>query len=164
MINTIRVDGSTGSDQLGDGSALKPLATIQAALDRARVTLPPVRIEVASGDYAGFDLQNLAVPVPADYLSGAALTIAGTLVGLTPSTGLGAGSITSAVRNETDVSTITVTGAGWTPGQLRNRFVEVSGPPGGDATIVPISGNTTDTLELAPGTFTGGVPSAGAAL
>ena len=55
----------------------------------------------------------------------------------TPTTGLATGMIASGLRNQ-----ITVTGAGWVPGELEGRAIEFAGQTWG------IIGNSIDTLEL----------------
>lgn len=162
MINTIFVDVTVGSDQLGDGSQLKPFFSIQAALELAKSTKMPVVVQVAPGNYAGFDLQNFSVPLPTDVISGAFLSIVGTPVLYVPAVGLSMGPVASAVNGVTDVSTITVTAAGWTPGELNNKFVRIPNPAGDNTVMIPISGNTTDTLQLVPSAFTSNqIPVAG---
>lgn len=161
METVIYVDGASGSDQIGDGSVGKAYYSIQRALEDARVGDTPVRVQILQGTYPGFDLLHFGVPSPMDPRSGSNLTITGTEVAYTPAAGPSEGQISQADQHDTEASSITVVGAGWTPDELRGRFVKISLGAGASDTMIPISANTADTIEVTPGNFPGGLPGAG---
>jgi hypothetical protein len=96
-----------------------------------------------------------------DPRSGSYLTITGSELAYTPTAGPSEGQISHADQHDTDISSITVVGAGWTPDELRGRFVKISGGAGASETMIPISANTADTIAATPGNFPGGLPGAG---
>src|SRR5262249_41039275 len=155
------VDGALGSDQIGDGSVGKAYYSIQRALEDARVGRSPVRVQILPGTYPGFDLLHFAVPSPMDPRSGSYLTVTGTEVAYIPTAGPSEGQISQADHHDTDVSSITAVGAGWTTDELRGRFVKISEGAGASEEMIPISANTADTIEVTPGNFPGGLPGAG---
>jgi len=142
----LAVDGSSGSDAPtatrpalileGDYSA-EPFATIQAAIDAVPQTAAySVTINVAAGDYQGFDLKGIQC-------GRGNFSVLGAQGPVTPTTGPASGTASSG-----SVNSLTLTGAGWTPDDFVGKFCKiVSGQGAGQHFI--IATNTADTLTFA---------------
>lgn len=142
---TLAVNGATGDDTpssdrpakivKGDYSAY-PFATIQAAINAVPLLTPyPVTINVAEGNYAGYYIRARSM--------GDWFQVVGTRGIATLATGSTAGTVTSG-----SVTQLTVTGAGWTPGDLIGKFVEITAGAGAGQIFV-IADNTADTIYFA---------------
>lgn len=139
---------TTGNDN-NPGTADKPFATIQGALDSLpKVVRHPVTINVGAGNFAGAYVSGFSVENAESPTAGMGLHIKGTLGTVTPTTGSATGTLTSATAAATWVNpTATVTGAGWTVNDFKGKFLEiVSGTGAGQISV--IASNTTDILTL----------------
>jgi len=151
---TLTVNASTGSDTptptrparllVGDYS-LEPFATIQAALDvlpRCFGSDYRVIINVAAGNYAGFDILGFTGG-SGWYPGGDGLRVVGEAVTPTLASGPTSGTFTSATGK-----TATLTAAGWTIDDLVGHRVSIVAGAGAGQSLI-IAENSTDTLTFA---------------
>lgn len=132
----IYVDGSSGSDTTGDGSASAPYATIPKAYENVPYWINhKVSLRIAAGSYSSFPslIRNDCGPDGQFLIEGfeAATVLASSLTATGHTHYKGA-------------MLVTVSGAGWTPGEWRGKFISIDG----SGYIVPIFDNTADTLVL----------------
>lgn len=118
---TIRV-APGGSDSVGNGTASKPFATIQAALDSLQWTTIEERviINLAPGFYDGFSLTNLSVKYANGEIPG--IAIVGSM-----SAPVESGTIESTVRLSPTLLAITDSTKFWTVDVFQNKFLKVDG-------------------------------------
>lgn len=148
---------TAGSDASACTAPGTPCATIQGALDKvARIQLRhPVNVYIGAGTFAPAWVQT---PLLDQSLrpAGSYINIQGTLANSTGVTGAVTGTVTSATAAaDNPHAVVTVTGAGWTAGQLRGRFFRLTAGSGSNPaitaayTIFTIEDNTADTITLA---------------
>lgn len=143
----------SGSDT-NDCTASAPCLTIDAARRLIpRVIRHPVVVRVAAGTYAaGAVLSSFAIDYPADPNVGAYLQFAGTCGAPTLTSGATSGIATGATGGSGKTwGTLTMVGAGWTAGDLRGKFVEITAGAGAGQRWA-VADNTADTITIA-GTF-----------
>lgn len=141
---TLYVDPVAGldtNDGLTAGTAVQRLMT--ALLRVPFVVNHDVLINVAAGT-----LIDTAIDIPPFITLGGNVTILGAIANFTPATGLASGTFDATFGAQPLVQTAVVTGAGWTPDNLRNGvFVQVtSGLHTG--VLLPIMTNTASTLDV----------------
>lgn len=145
-----------GSD-LNDGlSALTPLATIQAALDRTpKILYHLVRIQLAAGNFAGCFIDGFFTRIarnPATDYTG--LEIRGTVAAVTPATGNGTGTVTSyTAASGASEAVITDSVQALTVDDVKGKFLEIlsgTGFPGTEVAppLLPIVSNTATSFTV----------------
>lgn len=161
---TYFVNGDVGSDSnpctATDGGEC---ATIQGAISKLpRFIQNPVTIRVAGAsdggvkDYAGFSYGGLTAALTTGTSNGT-MTVTGTMGVAQNITGVTSGAYTfdaGGIRLDGGVpafdygefTTVTVSSAGWTPDQLKDRFIAFIRSDGGTLATVPIYTNTSDTI------------------
>lgn len=161
---TYYVNGDVGSDSnpctSTDGGEC---ATIQGAVNKLpRFIQNTVTIRVAGAidggvkDYAGFSYGGITSSLTTGTAMGA-ITVTGTQGLAQGITGVTSGAYTfdaGGIRLDGGVpsfdygefTTVHVADAGWTPDQLKDRFIAFIRPDGGTFSTVPIYTNTTDTI------------------
>jgi hypothetical protein len=143
-----------GSDN-GPCSAASPCATIPGTLAKVPKGIAhPVVITLNAGNYAGFSLDSFRFMKPASSSAGAYLTIKGTYVAATATTGSSTGTATSGGAGTVGVSggTLTQTGAGWTVNNFAGKLAHTLTGTGANQYRHIVS-NTADTLTVV-GTWT----------
>jgi hypothetical protein len=160
------VNGATGADGNSCRTSGVPCKTTAGAFAKVPHCIKhPVTITYAAGSYAGAWLENYFVDRSVTQVTGAAVTVVGTLVNATPTTGLSSGivaSSTAATFTSATVNTVTKTaGTAWTVNDFRGKLLTfTSGGLNGKS--YPILSNTTTVLTVG-GNFTGdgGAPAGG---
>ncbi len=137
----IYVNGSTGSDTDGNGSASRPFATIPRAFrDLPYEIKHKINIRIAAGSYSSFPcapehnvtgngqfvMEGLGTPI----------VIAGpfTTTGVTD-------------KGSNRGIDLAVSGAGWTPDSFAEKFIRFTNTAGLQDRILPIHKNNADTIE-----------------
>jgi hypothetical protein len=140
---------TTGNDN-NPGTADKPFATIQGALDSLpRKIAHPVVVNVGAGSFAGAFVTGFQIDQPEAVTPGNYLSIVGTMATAVPATGLATGTLASATAYSTwNFPTVTVTGAGWTVNDLKGKFLKITGGTG-SGQVMMISENSATVLTLA---------------
>ena len=162
---TFYVDATNGNDSNVQTACSAPTTgackTIQAAINLVpRAIRNPVTINVAAGTYsAGAYLSGFTFDVgdqPVNATSGPYLRIVGTPVSVTPTTGEGSGTVTSATLGgwagagtpgPSNWGTVTVSGAGWTAHDLKGKLFKITGGTG-SGQVVRIYDNTATVITL----------------
>jgi hypothetical protein len=127
---------TTGNDA-NAGTIGSPLLTIQAAIDKIPLVVKHTFIiNVGAGSF----VEKLHIDKIIAANTGARISIVGTLAAFVPATGLASGNIAAMAGR---VATVTL--AGWTVNDLRDKFLRVTAT----GELYPICSNAATTVELA---------------
>lgn len=156
---SLYVDAATGNDGNPCTLAL-PCITIQAAFNKVpRYVRHQVRVYISAGTFAGATLVGQSIESNVYPTTGAGISISGTRINATLTTGPVTGTVTSATQGSgSTFGTLTVTGAGWTVNELAGKMLEITGGLAvGNITI--IDSNTADVISIV-GIFSPSTPNA----
>jgi len=151
----------TGSDT-NPGTSTQPLRQIAKALSLVPKRIRHlVRINVAAGNYDGFEVSSFIVESSSDGTP-SGLHILGTFAAPTLAQGITSGTLTAATAAVIATGTWTQwadTLGNWAANALRGMFIEITSGTG-VGTVIPILSNTDTVLDVAASSVTGGIGSA----
>jgi len=144
------VDGTLGSDSNAcTASGASACATIQAAINKIPKRMQqPANVTIASGNYTGAYIYNFQQEGNVTPANGAFMTIAGTLITATPTTGPATGTFTSTTCNTGSAFDVfTLSTATWTASDLRRFLLVITGGTGAGQTAAIVD-NTATTMTI----------------
>ncbi len=141
---------TTGSDA-NPGTSAAPFLTIQKAIDLIpKQILHPVQVNVGAGNFGGYNMADFLIGIPTDLVAGAYFQMTGTMIAVTPATGLGTGTATAGTAGSASTpsrGTLTDGSQSWTVNDLRGKFIHtIAGT--GSAQYLPIVSNTATAITV----------------